>query len=326
MDGLAGDPEAAKGLFMNSCRIAASLILMSFAAYAQTLDDAAIGKLVKAGIGEQTIVAMINEQPGKYDLSADDMAALKKAGVSDRILAAMVVRAGTKPPGPNRAAAPAALVVHDATPVRLRLTRDINFSNIRPSEFVTFEILDDLRIDSLLVMAHGTRILSTVIQAEPKTRMGRGGKLGLTLSSVPLLNGDKLAIRVTKEAGGASGPAEATKVGAASLVAPADPCLLFSFGKDEAFREGTTLVVYTDGDSQLNPARFLQDVAFTSNPPGAMVHMYGTPVGRTPFVTRLAPGVYQALFSIPGYSDLNETLTVGPGYSNTVHAPFEMKP
>jgi hypothetical protein len=115
-------------------------------------------------------------------------------------------------------------------------------------------------------------------------------------------------------------------VGAASLVAPASPYLLFAFGKDEVFPEGTGLLVYTDGESQINPAKFLQDIAFTSNPPGAMVNMYGTPVGRTPFTTRLAPGIYQAVFSADGYTDLTRNVTVGPGHSNTVDAAFELKP
>jgi len=314
---------------MHSRRIAASLILMSFAAYGQaSLDDATIGKLVKSGIGEQTIVAMINEQPGKYELSADDMIALKKAGVSDKILAAMIVRAGTKSASANPSSSPTTLAVHDATPIRLRLTRDIGFSNVKPGDFVDFEILDDLRIDGLLVIAHGTKAASTVTQAEPKTRMGRGGKLGVSLNSIPLLNGDKLAIRITKDVhpGEPVAPTAAMTVRAASLVAPASPYLLFAFGKDEVFPEGTGLLVYTDGESQINPAKFLQDIAFTSNPPGAMVNMYGTPVGRTPFTTRLAPGIYQAVFSADGYTDLTRNVTVGPGHSNTVDAAFELKP
>lgn len=51
-------------------------------------------KLVKAGIGEDSIVAMVNQQPGVYALSTADLAALKKAGVTPKILAAMLVRNG----------------------------------------------------------------------------------------------------------------------------------------------------------------------------------------------------------------------------------------
>jgi hypothetical protein len=318
-----------KGLVMPARKIAALLALASFAAYGQALlDDATIGKLVKAGVGEQTIVAMINQQPGKYALSSDDMIALKKAGVSDKILAAMIERAGAPPVAANPSAAPTALALHDATPIRLRLARDLTFTNIKPGEMADFEILDDLRIDGLLVIAHGVRVVSTITQAEPKTRMGRGGKLGVNLDSLPLLNGDKVAIRAAKEGQG-GGHTEATggaAVATAAMIKPAAPGLLFVFGKDEAFPEGTGITVYIDGESKLDPARFLVDIAFTSNPPGALVTMYGTPIGRTPFTTRLATGKYKAVFSADGYYDLTQSIAVGPGYSNTVHAAFELKP
>ena len=113
-------------------RIAASLALASFAAYGQALlDDATIGKLVKAGIGEQTIVTMIDKQPGKYSLTSGDLTALKNAGASDRILAAMIEKNGSvaKP-----SAAPAQMALHDATPIRLRLGRELNFTNVKPGE------------------------------------------------------------------------------------------------------------------------------------------------------------------------------------------------
>jgi hypothetical protein len=51
-------------------------------------------KLFKAGIGEDSIVGMVNQQPGIYDLSTDDLVALKKAGVTQKIIAAMLVRNG----------------------------------------------------------------------------------------------------------------------------------------------------------------------------------------------------------------------------------------
>jgi len=219
---------------------------------------------------------------------------------------------------------PTALALHDGTPIRLRLTRDLTFTNIRPGEMVDFETLDDLRIDGLLVMAHGVRATGTITQAEPKTRMGRGGKLGVTLGSLPLSNGGKVAIRAAKEAQ----KDEHTVAVAAqeALARPAAPSALFTYGKDEAFPDGTGITVYIDGEIKLDPSRFLVDTAFTSNPPGALVTMYGAPVGRTPFTTRLAPGTYKAVFSADGYRDLTESMSVGPGRSNTVHAAFELKP
>jgi hypothetical protein len=58
------------------------------------LTNDTILKLVKAGIGEDSIAAMVNEQPGVYALSTADLAALKKGGVTPKVLAAMLVRNG----------------------------------------------------------------------------------------------------------------------------------------------------------------------------------------------------------------------------------------
>ena len=301
-------------------QLAALLILASFAAYGQApLDNAAIGKLVKDGVAEPTIVAMIDHRPGRYALSSDDMVALKRAGVSDKILAAMIVRNAAA----IQSTAPVALALHDGAPIRLRLARDLTFTNVKPGEMADFEILDDLRIDGLLVIAHGVRVSASISEAEPKTRMGRGGKLGVNLDSIPLLNGAKVAIRAAKESQ-APGTTESTGVAtaAADMVRPAAPTLLFAYGKGEAFPAGTAIAVYIDGEFKLDPARFLVDIGFTSNPPGALVTMYGAPVGRTPFTTRLAPGTYQAVFSADGYRDFTQGITVGPGYSTTVHAAF----
>jgi hypothetical protein len=49
-------------------------------------------KLVRAGIGQDSIIEMIVAQPGVYALSADELAALKKAGATDKIVAAMLVK------------------------------------------------------------------------------------------------------------------------------------------------------------------------------------------------------------------------------------------
>ncbi len=51
---------------MPARKIAALPAVASFAAYGQALlDDATIGKLVKVGVGVETIVAIINQAAGK---------------------------------------------------------------------------------------------------------------------------------------------------------------------------------------------------------------------------------------------------------------------
>jgi hypothetical protein len=77
-------------------------VVAALATAQQALNNEAIVKMVKAGLAEELIVSTIQSQPGSYSLGADDLIALKSAGVSEKILAAMVAKstAGTSSPAP----------------------------------------------------------------------------------------------------------------------------------------------------------------------------------------------------------------------------------
>ena len=69
----------------------------------QSLNNDSVVKLAKAGLSEDLIVSTINTQPGVYDVSTDGLIALKGAGVSDKVVAAIVAKAAGSAPA---AAAP----------------------------------------------------------------------------------------------------------------------------------------------------------------------------------------------------------------------------
>jgi hypothetical protein len=56
----------------------------------QALDNDAVLKLVKAGLSDNIILAIVKKQPGKYSTSTDDVIKLKNAGVPDSIIEAML--------------------------------------------------------------------------------------------------------------------------------------------------------------------------------------------------------------------------------------------
>jgi hypothetical protein len=59
-------------------------------AAAEALNNASVVELVKAGIGNDAIIAKIRTTEGKYDLTTDDLIALKNAGVPSDVIAAMI--------------------------------------------------------------------------------------------------------------------------------------------------------------------------------------------------------------------------------------------
>ena len=73
--------------------IAILIATLSVVAIAQEpLSNESIQKMAKAGLGDDVIVSMIQNQPGHYDLNPDTLVSLKNAGLSDKVLAAMAAK------------------------------------------------------------------------------------------------------------------------------------------------------------------------------------------------------------------------------------------
>jgi hypothetical protein len=82
------------------------LAACSFLAAQQAMNNDAVIKLIKAGLSDDLIVTTINGSPAAYDTSADGIIALKTAGASDKVIAAIIAR--TSAPAAPAAAPPAA--------------------------------------------------------------------------------------------------------------------------------------------------------------------------------------------------------------------------
>jgi hypothetical protein len=57
------------------------------------LTNASVVKLVRAGFSEKTVIAIIRARPARFDLSAERLIELKKGGVGERVILAMLARA-----------------------------------------------------------------------------------------------------------------------------------------------------------------------------------------------------------------------------------------
>ena len=64
----------------------------SLLAAQQVMNNDSVIKLVKAGLSDDLIVTTINCSPGAYDTSADAIIALKTAGASDKVIAAIIAK------------------------------------------------------------------------------------------------------------------------------------------------------------------------------------------------------------------------------------------
>jgi hypothetical protein len=90
-------------LFLAFCPfLVAQQVPFLYAEQEKALNNDAIIKMVKAQLSDDVIVTTINASPGAYDTSPDGLIALKQAGVSDKVIAALVAKSA--PASPDSAA------------------------------------------------------------------------------------------------------------------------------------------------------------------------------------------------------------------------------
>ncbi|HKU74307.1 MAG TPA: hypothetical protein VJR02_10330 [Pyrinomonadaceae bacterium] len=87
-----------KGFLFSRCLLLVLCLLISCAsAWAQSdnnapLTNASIVKLVKAGFKEKSIITIIASKPVTFDLSTDRLIELKRTGVTEKVILAMMAR------------------------------------------------------------------------------------------------------------------------------------------------------------------------------------------------------------------------------------------
>jgi len=148
--------------------------------------------------------------------------------------------------------------LEDGTPVRIRTNRTISSSDAHVGENIDFEVLEEVRVNNILVIPKGGMAFATVTEAQAKRRMARGGKLDINIDNVRMVSGEKAALRAVKEVkgGGHTGAMTGGIVATSLVFFPAAPFFLFMHGKDISIPKGTEVTAYINGDMKLDLARF----------------------------------------------------------------------
>jgi hypothetical protein len=147
------------------------------------------------------------------------------------------------------------LILLDGTPIKLRTTENLSSHDNTKGQDVSFEVLEDVFVDDVVVIKKGSIAIGTVTDAQPKRTMGRAGKLDIALDYVRLVDTEKAQLRGTKEGKGKShtGAMTGAIVATAIVVWPAAPFFLFMHGKDIDIPKGTPVTAFVDGDFTVDP-------------------------------------------------------------------------
>jgi hypothetical protein len=249
---------------------------------------------------------------------------------------------------------PLAFGLEDGTPVKLRINRTISSADAKTGDTVDFEVLEDVKVGEIILIPRGGIAWATVTEAQPKRRMGRGGKLNVNIDAVRLISGEKVALRSVKDlqGGGNTGKMTGAMVATGIVFFPAAPLFLFMKGKDITVPKGTEITAYINGDIVLDPKKFashaqsneiaaptLSDakaeqapsavdseyssVTIKSVPDGAEILIDGKFVGSTPSTLRLKFGEHKISIKQGGYISWERTITLSAGGNITVDANLE---
>jgi hypothetical protein len=253
-----------------------------------------------------------------------------------------------------------AFVLHDGTPVRLRLSRNLSSADATLGETVDFEVLDDVKVNEVVVISRGAVALGTVTEAQSKRRMGRAGKLNVNIDHVRLVSDERVALRAVKETKGGSNTGKMTgAIVATSIVFfPAAPLFLLVHGKDITIPKGTEITSYVNGEvslsatkfgakasiarkesatAQSNPSKSNHDekegdgsptaarvakVTITSEIAGAEIELDGQFVGSTPTTLDIVEGVHRITVRNGG-KVWERSIRLSVGGSVAVNASFD---
>ena len=184
----------------------------------------------------------------------------------------------SSPPTPSGQSQPAnarangtskGFVLEDGTAVTLRLGRSLSSADAHAGDRVDFEVAEEVSVNRIVVIEKDSPASGTVITAHKKRRMGRAGKLDVTIDSVQLVDGEKATLRAVKESQGGShtGIMAGGMVATSLIVWPAAPVFLLMHGKDVTIPKGTEVTAYISGDVKLDPAKFQPAPLVPSVPP-----------------------------------------------------------
>ena len=221
--------------------------------------------------------------------------------------------------------------LEDGTPVKLRISQTVSSADAHLNDRVEFEVLEDIKVADTLIIPKGGIAWGTVTEAQPKRRMGRGGKLEIVMDSVRLADGEKAALRATKEVkgGGHVGAMTAGIVVTGLILWPAAPFFLFMHGKDISIPKGTEVPTFINGNFALDMAKFKPaappqtpveshasnnaEVAIASTPAGDDIQVDGAFVGSTPSTITVTTGDHTITVKKTGFAPWERTIKVSSG-------------
>ena len=226
----------------------------------------------------------------------------------------------------------------EGTKVRVRLEQTLSSATAEEGQPVQMSVTEDVTIDGAVAIAQGSSVVGTVVQAVPKRRLGRTGKLDFAVERVIGADGGSVPLRysLTKKEGGSNSVRTGIIAGGAAIIFwPAAPFFLLMKGKDVTMNKGMTFDVFTD-QTHIVTAKTVTAQDLGARPPapeadkpvavkinsdrqGADIELDGAFVGSTPTTVNLTTGAHKIVVK-SGAASWERTIQIQPGSDVSVTA------
>ena len=216
----------------------------------ETLNNESIVEMINKELSEAIIISKIKSSKASFDTSASALQSLKKVGVTDAVIMAMVqkasgmeVTAATGSVSNNMESSGPAMSVSipDGTELKIMTTEEISGQKVVEGDPLSFKVAEDIKINGRTVIAKDTLVKGTVAAAKKKGFMGRGGELSVRIESTQTVDEQKIKLRASKS--GTGGDNMGSTVALTVLFGPLG---LLRKGKEAKIKAGTVLTAYTD--------------------------------------------------------------------------------
>lgn len=141
-------------------------------------------------------------------------------------------------------------------PIKIKVLDDIDTSTSQAGEKINYMVINDLIVNSTLVIPAGVRGTIEILKVEKSGKMGKEGVLKLKLSNLTAIDGSEININVFKESEQINSSQQlafgASILGAAVLGPVGLIMGYFVEGKEESISKNTTIFVQTTKQTEVN--------------------------------------------------------------------------
>jgi hypothetical protein len=194
------------------------------------LNNASVVKMRNLHLSADVIVAKIQSSPCEFDTTPATLQKLKQAGVSDKVILAMVTApSASAPPPVAKVPEIVEVKIPGGTPVDVELSYVVSSDDAVEGRVVLMTVAQDVIVDGVTVIQHGAEAHGQVTTLKQPGFMGRPpGEFSWTMDYVTAVNGDHVPTSFFSKAAaenpmssimGAPGPSWEFKKGKPAVIA-----------------------------------------------------------------------------------------------------------